>query len=564
MTALNAIEEFKVHNVIWNPSDHTPISVTFKLTTIKSDFSSIASADLLTERTSVEQSKPKKIITSNVDWDKFSLLVESDLSSYKHKADMLSTNSSLSNLDNLVSAFSDSIYNAAKLNSSRADEVTTLQEDGIYPTIEDLLTVQNAGEVSRNEWERVRDEAIEHIRKDVSLKDQQNWSSALNSKDPRSLWLKINWKGSFSYSNSDEKPELNDLATHFACKGQAGRDNTVLCDATGDTYVSVLDDEITTDEIIEAEKELKEGKVSGDGWVKKMVTSLPVSLLLIIQLIFNTILKFHVFPTNWRTTIVGELFKNKGTRWISKNYRGISLVQLLAKLLDIILLKRFRNWLKPADEQTAYRTKRGSPDHVFLLRCMLQHAKRFKLKLFLIAIDFDGAFDRVCRSLLIKKLCLFGAGIVFTTWLASIYMSTDNIIYRGESNVRYKLYSGIKQGLPLSPLLFLFYINDIFDYFGALYDGGKQGFDTIQILIHAEGGSRGISAPALRPFFTSAPPSAPRSSRFLIAAPALRVPAVFLHTAPRSNTLLRSALQSFVTKTKYTSVNRISYKKTFV
>ena len=175
MTALNAIEEFKVHNVIWNPSDHTPISVTFKLTTIKSDFSSIASADLLTERTSVEQSKPKKIITSNVDWDKFSLLVESDLSSYKHKADMLSTNSSLSNLDNLVSAFSDSIYNAAKLNSSRADEVTTLQEDGIYPTIEDLLTVQNAGEVSRNEWERVRDEAIEHIRKDVSLKDHQNW-----------------------------------------------------------------------------------------------------------------------------------------------------------------------------------------------------------------------------------------------------------------------------------------------------------------------------------------------------------------------------------------------------
>ena len=67
-----------------------------------------------------------------------------------------------------------------------------------------------------------------------------------------------------------------------------------------------------------------------------------------------------------------------------------------------------------------------------------------------------------------------------------MYMSTDNIIYRGKSNVRFKLYSGIKQGLPLSPLLFLFYIDDIFDFFGALYDGGQQCLELLQILIHAD------------------------------------------------------------------------------
>ena len=147
-------------------------------------------------------------------------------------------------------------------------------------------------------------------------------------------------------------------------------------------------------------------------------------------------------------------------------------MQLLAKLFDTILLRRFKRWFKPADEQTAYTPKRGSSDHVFFLRCMLHHAKRTIQKLFLIVIDFDGAFDRVCRSTLIKKLCLFGAGALFTACLASIYMCTDNVIYRGKSNVRFKLYSGIKQGLPLSPLLFLFYINDIFDFFGAIYDGG--------------------------------------------------------------------------------------------
>ena len=45
--------------------------------------------------------------------------------------------------------------------------------------------------------------------------------------------------------------------------------------------------------------------------------------------------------------------------------------------------------------------------------------------------------------------------------------------------------AGIKQGLPLSPWLFLFYINDIFDYFKQIY--GQNGIlETIHLLIHAD------------------------------------------------------------------------------
>ena len=65
-------------------------------------------------------------------------------------------------------------------------------------------------------------------------------------------------------------------------------------------------------------------------------------------------------------------------------------------------------------------------------------------------------------------------------------MCTDNVIFRGGSYVLYKLYSGIKQGLPSSPILFLFYINDVFAYLGAIYDSAKEIFDIIHILIHAD------------------------------------------------------------------------------
>ena len=49
------------------------------------------------------------------------------------------------------------------------------------------------------------------------------------------------------------------------------------------------------------------------------------------------------------------------------------------------------------------------------------------------------------------------------------------------------LYSGIKQGLPLSLYLFLFYIDDVFKYFDETFMNDAQDvYDRIHILIHAD------------------------------------------------------------------------------
>ena len=46
--------------------------------------------------------------------------------------------------------------------------------------------------------------------------------------------------------------------------------------------------------------------------------------------------------------------------------------------------------------------------------------------------------------------------------LIAVYTIGDCIIYQKDTSFTYHLLAGIKQGLPLSPWLFLFYINDIF------------------------------------------------------------------------------------------------------
>ena len=67
----------------------------------------------------------------------------------------------------------------------------------------------------------------------------------------------------------------------------------------------------------------------------------------------------------------------------------------------------------PSDAQTAYQSGKSCADHIFLLECLISYARKVRKKLFIVAIDFDGAFDRVSRTILLKQLILFGAGSIF-------------------------------------------------------------------------------------------------------------------------------------------------------
>ena len=102
-------------------------------------------------------------------------------------------------------------------------------------------------------------------------------------------------------------------------------------------------------------------------------------------------------------------------------------------------------------------------------------------------VDFGGAFDKISRHILFKKLQLFGVGTMFLFCIIAIYiyMYTDCIIYQKETNNAYHLMAGIKEGLPLSPWLFIFYINDIFDMFEGIY-GTDSFINALHLLIHAD------------------------------------------------------------------------------
>ena len=98
---------------------------------------------------------------------------------------------------------------------------------------------------------------------------------------------------------------------------------------------------------------------------------------------------------------------------------------------------------------------RSCGEHILALRLIIDYAVKERHKLFVLFVDFSKAYDKVPRRILFEILRRLGCGRRFLQALMAIYKKTVNIL-----NSEYiKATIGVKQGGPMSCLLFIIYLN---------------------------------------------------------------------------------------------------------
>ena len=173
--------------------------------------------------------------------------------------------------------------------------------------------------------------------------------------------------------------------------------------------------------------------------------------------VFTDFERLGRLPDSFRVGIV-KLLHKKDDRTDLKNWRPITLLNFDCKLFSKLLANRMSVVLGEVihPDQTCGIPGRKITDSLVLIRDTICYARDRNIRLVVLNLDFEKAFDRVSHQYLFQVLQKMGFPERYIEWVGLLYRDINSkFLVNGQLTKAVDLHCGVRQGCPLSALLYV-------------------------------------------------------------------------------------------------------------